>query len=1291
MQQTMWHDTNIVETTPMNKLATINQDSQFCYSTFLINSFIRNLFITKTEPSHLQHHRFGWKAMSHLCVVVVVMLWLWLSIFLQRHQDTLSYHVRKFQPPPYGIQTQVLALHTDSSSWPSSDVRSARSNRDDTQGADALERQNLNSGEYSMWRVESQSGDNILNCSSSYTNFTLKFYVGTTNTQQSNFLTPMHQDRIFTPNETCGNSSKNPCEQMGQVFDYINERMMQDSVNYKCLNYNITIVVLHNMMERQLYTRVVCGNKIVNIDKSKNDVKLSLTITSDSSTKLHTLSCSYMYGEPFVTDPSSITSLYLENIVMDSMVLSPVRIYNSFLTNTRVSFIELEKVNITKAQILDSEITFFQVSQVYMYDVTVSGGLTMTDCSNIYLEEFEFYEIVYGIGEPFIKIQNVEKLVFNSSQFELGRKSKVTISIAIDIYIQNTVFIYRDLKYEQPYEEEDYGLVIKLFIRLFIIDSTFKKRNSLQGWLKLISGGYAMIQQSHVLDNVCTKAESIFFFYLCENVAIIESTFKNNEAPHGGGIMASRVNEFSIYGSEFTNNTARLGGGGAVSLLELADWFDIRHTTFVLNSARYGGAIYLSNGVGGSLNVKNCSFVENYAWEAGGALYTVNSTYIALWNSNFESNQVKSSVDLNDSYETGCSCITTSIAPIGTGGAVSLFNTLSYFSNTTFSKNDAKRGGAIFTTSTCNVQRSTFSENSASISGGALFFVTKPPLLNQVELLDNRAGVYGFDTASPTMAFTQSIIEPKLNDRKISVYLGEQLVIKFKDMTDRKGNIISVMYECPTVSLSDPRFTLTRNDSKFKENLLELGILAKPTIEHLEFGEDMINLTLHLGFSQTQVHNLTIYIQECPTDFVIQNGKCEIGFPFSTVIPGIIAGTVVATLLGIVLGSLSCLGCAFASWKIYRVARGVYLRQRSEKEIEEKLLVHDLSISDYGSMNSSAEERPSLLGKNASNYIISASELKIEKKIGEGASGSVFKAKYNMMDCAVKTIIKKEDAHENFEKEVMLLVQLRHPNIISFYGICISENQLCMVVELGQNGSLEEMIKEMKKGRVKKKFKEKLKILIGISNGMKYLHGIQPKCLIHRDLKPANIILDHSNTPKVCDFGLSREISTHTQTHSLTGNIGTLIYMSPELILEEDSDNGPNNLMKENATKIDVYSFAIIMYELLFEETPYWNENCEKLNYFHHLNAEKKVKAFNLLYHVANNEKRPLVPFLNVDEMRSWCEKFMINDDPTNDEFLIGMDMYVKLMKQCWSTNPIERPSFERILQKLTDIYNMEL
>lgn len=151
-----------------------------------------------------------------------------------------------------------------------------------------------------------------------------------------------------------------------------------------------------------------------------------------------------------------------------------------------------------------------------------------------------------------------------------------------------------------------------------------------------------------------------------------------------------------------------------------------------------------------------------------------------------------------------------------------------------------------------------------------------------------------------------------------------------------------------------------------------------------------------------------------------------------------------------------------------------------------------------------------------------------------------------------------------------------------------------------------------------------------------------------------------------------------------------LIFIDKELILEEDSEP-LHQLTRENATKIDVYSYAIIMYELFFEETPYWNESSEKINFFNHVNNEqKKVKALNLLYYVANHNRRPVIPFLNHDEMKIWCEKFMTNDDATNIDLLIAVESYMKLMKSCWASNPSERPSFERIIQKLTDIYNMD-
>ena len=91
--------------------------------------------------------------------------------------------------------------------------------------------------------------------------------------------------------------------------------------------------------------------------------------------------------------------------------------------------------------------------------------------------------------------------------------------------------------------------------------------------------------------------------------------------------------------------------------------------------------------------------------------------------------------------------------------------------------------------------------------------------------------------------------------------------------------------------------------------------------------------------------------------------------------------------------------------------------------------------------------------------------------------------------------------------------------------------------------------------------------LLGISDAMRFLH----KCgIIHRDLKPQNILVDSNFYPKVCDCGLSR-------CFSMTGQIGTPLYMSPEMF-EDEEHFGP---------AVDVYAFAILAYEIVTGKEPF--------------------------------------------------------------------------------------------------------
>jgi serine/threonine protein kinase len=102
--------------------------------------------------------------------------------------------------------------------------------------------------------------------------------------------------------------------------------------------------------------------------------------------------------------------------------------------------------------------------------------------------------------------------------------------------------------------------------------------------------------------------------------------------------------------------------------------------------------------------------------------------------------------------------------------------------------------------------------------------------------------------------------------------------------------------------------------------------------------------------------------------------------------------------------------------------------------------------------------------------------------------------------------------------------------------------------------SLESVIHTKKKGigrHHNMTFSKKIDLLLAIVRGMQYLHSLQPP-MLHRDLKPSNVLLDKQQTiAKLCDFG-SAKVS---QTTTMTGSIGTLTYMSPEILRNDKMYN----------------------------------------------------------------------------------------------------------------------------------------
>eukprot|EP01105_Mastigella_eilhardi_P009787 TRINITY_DN2294_c0_g2_i1.p1 TRINITY_DN2294_c0_g2~~TRINITY_DN2294_c0_g2_i1.p1 ORF type:complete len:903 (+),score=177.71 TRINITY_DN2294_c0_g2_i1:715-3423(+) len=200
----------------------------------------------------------------------------------------------------------------------------------------------------------------------------------------------------------------------------------------------------------------------------------------------------------------------------------------------------------------------------------------------------------------------------------------------------------------------------------------------------------------------------------------------------------------------------------------------------------------------------------------------------------------------------------------------------------------------------------------------------------------------------------------------------------------------------------------------------------------------------------------------------------------------------------------------------------------------------------------------------------------ITPQIGEGSFGHVFRATWRGQECAVKLLKYQElfvqDMHDAFLREVSLMETLRAPQIVNFIGAVHVPKRLALITEFLPLGSL---ISAMKKSKFCVELK--LKCLLDCAKGMNFLHE---SGVLHRDLKGDNLLvcsLDYTLAVncKLSDFGTTRDVQPSDKAN-FTQAIGTPTHMAPE-VLEHSA----------YSTSSDVYSFAVMAYNLLTEKEPF--------------------------------------------------------------------------------------------------------
>jgi len=307
------------------------------------------------------------------------------------------------------------------------------------------------------------------------------------------------------------------------------------------------------------------------------------------------------------------------------------------------------------------------------------------------------------------------------------------------------------------------------------------------------------------------------------------------------------------------------------------------------------------------------------------------------------------------------------------------------------------------------------------------------------------------------------------------------------------------------------------------------------------------------------------------------------------------------------------------------------------------------------------------------SFVLDTEGLELGKAIARGGGGAVYAGQYYGQKVAVKEVFTQIqnalDLHE-VAHEIQFISRLHSPFVVRFYGISLSKEKHLLIVEEYCECSLKDMMKvreyhkkqelmeqdaaeeqhsnqkqdqdeQQKEAQVKFAHitpltsSQWLTAALQIAKGVEYCHS---QSIAHRDLKPQNLLLDKNGVAKLCDFGIARTVSDQTQQTMMTGGIGTVTYMAPELL---DSKHG----VATAGVAVDTYAFGMLLWAFLVGEEP-WRTGMNS--------------RFAVILKVLGGG-RPEIP----------------------PETTPGLK---QLIEACWAHLPEDRPDFIEVVSRLSDI-----
>jgi ABC-type transport system substrate-binding protein/class 3 adenylate cyclase/streptogramin lyase/predicted Ser/Thr protein kinase len=235
-------------------------------------------------------------------------------------------------------------------------------------------------------------------------------------------------------------------------------------------------------------------------------------------------------------------------------------------------------------------------------------------------------------------------------------------------------------------------------------------------------------------------------------------------------------------------------------------------------------------------------------------------------------------------------------------------------------------------------------------------------------------------------------------------------------------------------------------------------------------------------------------------------------------------------------------------------------------------------------------------GRSLAGYLV-------ERLLGQGGMGAVYLARDERMGrrVALKVLPPEladdERFRERFLREWRIAAALEHPHVVPIYDAGEADGQLYIAMRYVEGSDLKELIGTGSP-------LEPTRALHVVSQVADALDAAHARGLVHRDVKPANVLLDESGNSYLCDFGLTKNVSSAS---GLTGTgqlVGTLEYIAPEAIRADPIDG-----------RTDQYSLACLLFECLTGEAPFHREGEAQVLWAHMEEPPPRV-----------SERRPELP-----------------------------------------------------------------